>query len=385
MSRLLLLPLLAASAALALAQTDAPADGTLPQVKPETAEAQPPQRYWLRVTGDRVNLRSRPDTNSTIITKLNTDDVLAGHESLFDWHRVKPPQGVFSYVHRDYIRRDGDTGTVTVSTGNLRVRTGSTERTLDPRQSEAQILLPNGTAVEILGTHGDWLKIVPPDDVWMYVAADFVEEIPPPEAQALRARAAARAASIRQRGLDLTSEWGQRLQAVEKQIDQIRQQPLLEQNWQVIVEMLGPIARQDDSPGVARVATRWIAQLQQRMRDIEAYRQAQALQAEQAAQQQSEQPTPKPRRDAYAARGQLLESLIVGQQGGARLFKLRDPLSRKVIAYLELPADSPIDPQPLIGRYVGVTGASRADDRLGTTVIRVEKIDALAPARRDNR
>jgi hypothetical protein len=385
MSRLLLLPFLAATATLTLAQTDAPTDATLPQVKPETAETQPPQHYWLRVTGDRVNLRSRPDTNSTIITKLNTDDVLAGHESLGEWQRVKPPRGVFSYVHRDYIRRDGDTGTVTVSSGNLRVRTGSTERTLDPYQSEAQILLPNGTAVEILGTQGDWLKIVPPDDVWMYVSADFVEEIPAAEARTLLARAAAREESIRQRGLDLTGAWGQRLKAVEQQIDQIRQQPLLEQNWQVIVEMLGPISRQDESPGVARVATRWIAQLQQRMRDIEAYRQAQALRAEQAAAQESDQRAPKPQRDPYAARGQLLESLVVAAQGDTRLFKLRDPLSRKVIAYLELPADSPIDPKPLLGRYVGVVGASRSDSRLGTTVIRVEKIEPLAPARRDNR
>ena len=54
---------------------------------------------------------------------------------------------------------DHQTGTVTTNGGNLNVRTGAG---LD---NTAFTQLPNGTAVEVIGTDGDWIKILLPERV----------------------------------------------------------------------------------------------------------------------------------------------------------------------------------------------------------------------------
>ena len=62
---------------------------------------------------------------------------------------------------------DHQTGTVTTNGGNLNVRTGAG---LD---NTAFTQLPNGTAVEVIGTDGDWIKILLPERVG-YVYSDYL-------------------------------------------------------------------------------------------------------------------------------------------------------------------------------------------------------------------
>lgn len=59
------------------------------------------------------------------------------------------------------------TGTVTTGGGNLNVRTGAG---LD---NDAFTQLPNGTAVEVIGTEGDWIKILLPEREG-YVYSDYL-------------------------------------------------------------------------------------------------------------------------------------------------------------------------------------------------------------------
>lgn len=61
----------------------------------------------------------------------------------------------------------GQTGTVTTNGGRLNVRTGAG---LD---HTAFTQLPNGTAVEVVGEDGDWLKIILPERVG-YVHSDYM-------------------------------------------------------------------------------------------------------------------------------------------------------------------------------------------------------------------
>lgn len=63
--------------------------------------------------------------------------------------------------------RDHQTGTVTTNGGNLNVRTGAG---LD---NTAFTQLPNGAAVEVIGTDGDWIKILLPERVG-YVYSDYL-------------------------------------------------------------------------------------------------------------------------------------------------------------------------------------------------------------------
>ena len=53
----------------------------------------------------------------------------------------------------------GQTGTVTTNGGNLNVRTGA------GLNYTAFAQLPNGTTVKVIGTDGDWLKVILPEKV----------------------------------------------------------------------------------------------------------------------------------------------------------------------------------------------------------------------------
>lgn len=59
------------------------------------------------------------------------------------------------------------TGTVTTNGGNLNVRTGA------GLENNAFTQLPNGTTVEVIGTDGDWIKILLPERVG-YVHSDYL-------------------------------------------------------------------------------------------------------------------------------------------------------------------------------------------------------------------
>lgn len=135
--------------------------------------------YWLRITTDKLNVRSRPDMNSLRVGQVTLDDALRGVEQLPGWHKILPPADAFCLVSAQHIKQDAaGRGVVEVSEGsNLVVHAGSTVQTVDPKVSEKQALLAPGAEVEILGQEGDWYRIKPPPEVYVYVVADYVERI----------------------------------------------------------------------------------------------------------------------------------------------------------------------------------------------------------------
>ena len=84
--------------ALVVAALTAPPVAAQPTLDSAGAQAEPaaeptPAQYWLRVTAERVNVRSRAALNSRIIGRVNRDDVLEGRGSADGWHQVVPPAG----------------------------------------------------------------------------------------------------------------------------------------------------------------------------------------------------------------------------------------------------------------------------------------------------
>lgn len=376
-------------------------------------EAQAVAPYWVRVTGDDVYLRSRADGNSQPVTKVDRDTALRGFGSQFGWHRVKPTGDVFCYVHSDYIERRGDDeGVVSVSSGKLRARVGSTLRDLDPWKSEVQTLLERGEVVKIRGAQGDWLKIAAPDDVFVFITDEYVEKIEEDvarrllaarggEAEAAATQPASEDAVAAQAGatsegddedhgtpsprrVDLGGPWGRKLMKVERDIQLEAAKELGSREWKPLIDRLEPIAMQRDEPSVARVAERWAAQLnayaasekvlrmtrrlsEQEERDRRRY-QRELERIRQARESAST-------RTAYDARGELLRSYVTG---GATRFQLRSPLTQRVVAYAEFPAGGKLDAKDYVGKYVGVSGQRRrASETLGVDVIMVEKIVIL--------
>jgi hypothetical protein len=387
----------------ALGQTDvttAPAAGQTSATQPATAPAAP-EPYWLRVTPEEVNIRSRPDANSEAVARVPRDTVLRAVGEQFGWHRILPPEGVFSYVSAALIERRGeDEGVVAVQSGTLRVRVGSLVRELDPTQSEVQALLPRGASVRIVGTQGDWLKIVPPESVYVHVSAAHVIRVSDEVAERLRLTAsqpavvaAAQAAATATRTAatrrgdepDLTGAWGRKLVAVEADIQTEARKPLLDRAWGELIPRLRPIADQRAEPAVAHLAAAWIAELEQRSAEQQAVRAAeQTLQriARERAQHERElalieRSRQAASRPAFDARGALRRSEAAGGRTDRPRYLLQDPLSGRVEVYVEFDPDAKIDLAELLGKYVGVRGERRPAPALGADVLRAKEIVVL--------
>jgi hypothetical protein len=359
---------------------------------PPTESAAPQGPYWLVVTSDRVNVRSRPDRNSLALLRIERDTVLRAEDVTFGWHRVHPPRGAFSYVSAQYVDQvSEERGIVSVATGTLRVRVGSQVADVDPLKCEVQARLTRGTEVQIIGRSGDWLKIIPPEGIHAYIHNDYVERISAERAAQLQAAAAsqppvAAAAAAEPDAPDLGGPWGQRLVLAETAIAAESRREPLEQSWTGAMAQLRPIAAQREEPLVARLAEAWIARLEQRVADQEALRVArQIAQRGDRTREQHERELEQVRRvrsdptePDYVARGQVLRSLALGEATEGPRFRLEDPLTRKTLAYLEFPAEGYRDAEQFLGHYVGVLGPQRHDERLGAAVIRVTRIDILA-------
>jgi hypothetical protein len=357
------------------------------------ANASEPAPYWLRVSADQVNLRSRADRNSLPVTRLDRGQVLQAVGSEYGWHRVLPPEGVFSFVSAKYIDRISDSeGIVSVSSGNLRVRVGSDINEVDPLRTEVQQLLPRGTKVHIIGRRDEWLKIEPPEGVFFYIADECVERTTPEVAASLQAtasrpaRAAGAVAATRPaEGPDMSSPWGQRLSLVEAAIEAEGRKDALQQSWTKSIAELRPIAEQRADPAVARLAQRWIRRLEQRIADQAALRAVRKLEGEaERNQAQLEREMNQIRRartlatsqPELVARGQLRESFAL-RGGISPPYRLVDPITNTVVAYLEFPLVTDLKPAEYLGLYVGVAGEKRADEAFGADVIKVSGIEAL--------
>ncbi|MEW6250676.1 MAG: SH3 domain-containing protein [Planctomycetota bacterium] len=365
---------------------------------------------WLRVTKDDVNIRARPDTASVVVARAVRGALLHARGcDDYGWYRIEPPEGVFSYVSKEHVRRSGVAeGVVEIRSGTLRVRVGSTVRELDPVQSEVQALLERGARVQIVGEQGEWLKIAPPAGVHVYISGDVVETLsdelaghlvalrkaadgsPAGVARAGAPPATGPAPSPRQAGPDLSGRWGERLVEVEKLIAAEDAKPLGEQRWAEAIARLRPIAEQREELLVAQLALGWIAQLEQRVADQRLVREGHAILArterDQGRHEREMQRIGRTReiasQPAFAAQGELLPSYAAGS-GARRRYQLVNPVNRRLEAYVEAEPQAGVDLAGLVGQYVGVRGTRRSVPGLGADLVEAAEVVALRPQRAD--
>ncbi len=303
-----------------------PAWGQVPGTQPATTT------YYLRVLGDHVRLRTRADGNAMIVAQVDRDTILEARGVEFGWHRVVPPEGVYSLVSARYVERSGpDRGVVRVRSGNLRVRAGSRVFAYDPLDCPVQTLLPNGTPVRILGEQDGWLRIVPPEGVFVYIADRYVERVSAQEARRLAARGVA-----------------------------VATQPATRPAAPKPARSPAPVAARGSSTRPAIATTRPVP---------------------------GPVPQPaggpaEPRFRPFDATGELEVAFELPVGGSGLRYKVVAPLTRRPRAYLEIPADLEIDAPRLVGEYVGVRGQRLRRLGAGLWLIRVRELVVLGAATR---
>ncbi len=126
-----------------------------------------------RINANAVYVRSGPGDNYYPTTKLDQGAEVTVVGEKFDWLKIVPPEGSFSYVAKSYIDKNAD-GTGTVSRDEVNVRAGST---LNGMKTSVQARLQKGDKVQIIEEKDDYYKIKPPADAYVYVSKQYVQPV----------------------------------------------------------------------------------------------------------------------------------------------------------------------------------------------------------------
>lgn len=132
------------------------------------AVAQSPQApMWGEITGDRVNIRAGHSTADRIVITANRGSVFLIVGQKESWVQLQAGPDVECWIFASLVNRQGDVGVVTAST---RVNLRATSSTQYPPIGQAEA----GATVRILQTSGEWLRIVPPAGVSMWVNSSYI-------------------------------------------------------------------------------------------------------------------------------------------------------------------------------------------------------------------
>lgn len=127
-----------------------------------------PETARFEVTGDRINLRVRPDDHSEVVGQASYGDLVYVKSQVAGWAEIAMPPALDAWVHREFIENNA------VMPKQLNVRGGP--------GINYQVIgrLERGTRVVTRGEMSEWLKIQPPANVSLWISDKFVRPIPAP-------------------------------------------------------------------------------------------------------------------------------------------------------------------------------------------------------------
>lgn len=126
----------------------------------------------LKVVGDRVNLRSRPQADSEVVGQVSTGETLLAPDGIpndAEWVKVRPPTSVDLWIFSALVKD----GAVSANDTYVRCGPGSHFKPVGK--------LRKGDKVETRGSSGDWLRIGPVDAAELYISAAYVLAVPAKE------------------------------------------------------------------------------------------------------------------------------------------------------------------------------------------------------------
>lgn len=120
---------------------------------------------------DSVYVRSGPGEGYYPTQELGKSYAITVVGIKFDWLKILPPEGSFSYVGSVFVDRVGDSNIGKINRNDVNIRAGST---VNAMKTTVQTRLNAGDEVEIIGKEEEYLKIKPPAGAYLYVKKDFV-------------------------------------------------------------------------------------------------------------------------------------------------------------------------------------------------------------------
>lgn len=121
------------------------------------------------VTREGVNVRSGPNLNFEITSKLNKSDKIIILSQSYRWYKIRLPKTANCYVNKKYIKiYEGQSGFVLVDRLNIRTK---------PKEKSDQVgQLRKNEVIKILGkASSDWYKIKPPKESYGWIDRDLIK------------------------------------------------------------------------------------------------------------------------------------------------------------------------------------------------------------------
>ncbi len=131
-------------------------------------------QFLGQINAANVMVRSGPSENDYATMRLDRNAEVTVVGMKFNWLKIVPPEGSFSYVSKLYIERFGDGTHGRAIKDGLNVWVGSS---LTPVKAALQVHINRGAEVEILGEADEFLKIRPPEGAFLWVNQNLVTPV----------------------------------------------------------------------------------------------------------------------------------------------------------------------------------------------------------------
>lgn len=124
------------------------------------------------VTDDEVEVRAGAGTSYYVVGKLKKGTAINVDDRIFEWYKITPPPGVFSYASKGHINARGDGTEGVISVDRARVTAASVN---GPGESyRRQLDLLKGDKVQIVAEEGGFYKIIPPKEAYVFLPVKSV-------------------------------------------------------------------------------------------------------------------------------------------------------------------------------------------------------------------
>lgn len=129
--------------------------------------------YTGVVQTETVEVRAGGGNSFYVVGTLKQGDLVEVHGHFYGWVKIKPPEGVFSYIKRAFVNRHGDGNVGTVS--DEKAMAWAAQVKGPPGASfRQQRFLTEGERVAIIEQKGDYYRILPPSDTYVFLPPDSI-------------------------------------------------------------------------------------------------------------------------------------------------------------------------------------------------------------------
>lgn len=395
-------------------------------------------KFVGEIVGNDVYVRSGPDQNYYPVTQLDAGARVTVVGDVYGWHKIEPPTGCFSLIDKTYIDRDPsgvgvvNGNAVWVRTGSdmsdakyarqLKLDRGAEVKVIGETEGHYKIQPPPGAYVYI---HASFVTRVPADrlaqappatstppvstpvpastsppqpadtaaaDQPIVTDASTSAEPPttPPATEAAPAATPVESATLATQtppssvAADAAiTDAKARIDAIEAEVSAEVAKPLAQQSFDGAIQRFRAVATGTTDDVWRQYADRRAEQLARRQTTLRLWAGVQQgsntldtdLRASEASRVEETLAAPAPPQ-SFDVTGEFRKSLVFDSPVLPRRYRLVDPRvsPARTIAYVEIPRNSPINPNLYEGRYVGVL-ASRRFFQEGT----VEAIEVFVP------